>query len=252
MEINTEKYVVGSPVVPGTPQAEQAEEYLKNLASEFYETLHPDLVPYLDEHPELEIILRHPLVYQVPLWSNGSANKIYEHKKKEIKRVLLEKDYRTYVWLHERPHRLTAFEEISDELTDVNYWKLLSSIWTDTENSYADYKKWRSLFSSKRSSKHYLMDEKEDQLLRSLPDEVVIYRGCQKNLNENGLSWSLDKSTAEFFANRFNQKGIIEFFANRSNQKGIILEKKISKKDIIAVFTGRGEAEVIFNDTSIE
>ena len=42
MEINTEKYVVGSPVVLGTPQAEQAEEYLKNLASEFYETLHSD------------------------------------------------------------------------------------------------------------------------------------------------------------------------------------------------------------------
>ena len=239
MEIYTDKYVVGSPVVPGTPQAKQAEEYLKSLASEFYETLHSDLVPYLDEHPELGTILRHPLVYQVPIWSNGSANKMYEHKKKEIERVLLKQDYKTYVWLHERPYRLTAFEEISNKLTDTNYWKFVSSIWTDTENSYADYKKWRSLFSSKRSSKHYLMNEKEDQLLRSLPDEVVIYRGCQKNLNENGLSWSLDKSTAEFFANRFNQKGII-------------LEKKISKKDIIAVFTGRGEAEVIFNDTSIK
>ena len=240
LKISKDKYVVGTPVMPGSPAEKQAMEYLLNKTFEEHsQILHPDLVPYLDEHPELEIILRHPLVYQVPLWSNGSANKIYEHKKKEIKRVLLEKDYRTYVWLHERPHRLTAFEKISDELTDVNYWKLVSSIWTDTENSYADYKKWRSLFSSKRSSKHYLMDEKEDQLLRSLPDEVVIYRGCQKNLNENGLSWSLDKSTAEFFANRFNQKGII-------------LEKKVSKKDIVAVFTGRGEAEVIFNDTSIK
>lgn len=238
MKISNEKYVLGSPVMPGSPAAKQAEEYLKNLASEFYETLNPDLVPYLDEHPEFGTILRHPLVYQVPIWSNGSANKLYENKKKHIEKVILEKNYKIYVWLHERPYRLTAFEEISNKLTDVDYWKLLSSIWTDTENSYADYKKWRSLFSSKRSSKHYLMNEGEDQLLRSLSEEVVIYRGCQKNLNENGLSWSLNKSTAEFFANRFNQKGII-------------LEKKISKKDIIAVFTGRGEAEVIFNDTSI-
>jgi hypothetical protein len=47
----------------------------------------------------------------------------------------------------------------------------------------------------------------------------------------------LDKSKAEFFANRFGKKGII-------------LEKKISKQKIIAVLTGRGEAEVIFSDTT--
>lgn len=240
MEISKDKYVVGTPVMPGSPAEKQAMEYLLNKTFEEHsQILHPDLVPYLDEHPEFGTILRHPLVYQVPIWSNGSANKSYEQKKKAIKRVLLEQDYKTYIWLHERPYRLTAFEEISNKLTDIDYWKLLSSIWTDTENSYANYEKWKSLFSSKRSSKQYLMDEKEDQLLRSLPEEVIIYRGCQKNLNENGLSWSLDKSTAEFFAYRFDQKGTI-------------LERKISKKDIIAVFTGRGEAEVIFNDTSIE
>lgn len=240
MKISKDKYVVGTPVMPGSPAEKQAMEYLLNKTFEEHsQILHSDLVPYLDEHPELGTILRHPLVYQVPIWSNGSANKMYESKKKQIEKVLLKQDYKIYVWLHERPYRLTAFEEISNKLTDTKYWNLLSYIWTDTENSYADYKKWRSLFSSERSSKHYLMNEEEDQLLRSLPDEVIIYRGCQKNLNENGLSWSLDKSKAEFFAYRFNQKGII-------------LEKKISKKDIIAVFTGRGEAEVIFNDTSIE
>lgn len=240
MKISKNKYVVGTHVMPGSPAEKQAMEYLLNKTFEEHsQILHSDLVPYLDEHPELGTILRHPLVYQVPIWSNGSANKMYESKKKQIEKVLLKQDYKIYVWLHERPYRLTAFEEISNKLTDTKYWNLLSYIWTDTENSYADYKKWRSLFSSERSSKHYLMNEEENQLLRSLPAEVVIYRGCQKNLNENGLSWSLDKSKAEFFAYRFNQKGII-------------LEKKISKKDIIAVFTGRGEAEVIFNDTSIK
>lgn len=240
MKISKDKYVVGTAVMPGSPAEKQAMEYLLNKTFEEHsQILHSDLVPYLDEHPELGTTLRHPLVYQVPIWSNGSANKMYESKKKQIEKVLLKQDYKIYVWLHERPYRLTAFEEISNKLTDTKYWNLLSYIWTDTENSYADYKKWRSLFSSERSSKHYLMNEEEDQLLRSLPEEVIIYRGCQKNLNENGLSWSLDKSKAEFFAYRFNQKGII-------------LEKKISKKDIIAVFTGRGEAEVIFNDTSIK
>ena len=79
------------------------------------------------------------------------------------------------------------------------------------------------------------MDEEEDNILRSLSDEVIIYRGCQKGLNENGLSWTLDKSKAKFFANRFGKKGII-------------LEKKIPKSDIVAVLLGRGEFEVIWEE----
>jgi hypothetical protein len=89
------------------------------------------------------------------------------------------------------------------------------------------------LLSSNRSSRHYLMGEDEDNLLRSLPEKVTIYRGCQKRINEDGLSWSLDKSIAKFFANRFGKKGII-------------LKKTVSKKDIVALLTGRGESEVIF------
>ena len=63
MEISTDKYVVGSPVMPGSPAEKQAMEYLSTqIFEEHSQTLHPDLVPYLDEHPELEIRLRHPLV----------------------------------------------------------------------------------------------------------------------------------------------------------------------------------------------
>jgi hypothetical protein len=80
-----------------------------------------------------------------------------------------------------------------------------------------------------------MMEEEEDNILRSLADEVTVYRGCQKGLNEDGLSWSLDKSKAKFFANRFGKKGII-------------LERKIPKSDIVAVLTVRGETEVIWEE----
>ena len=76
------------------------------------------------------------------------------------------------------------------------------------------------------------MDESEIQLLNSLPELVTIYRGCVKGLNEDGLSWTLDKAKAKFFANRFSKDGII-------------LEREIPKSDIIAVLLGRGESEVI-------
>jgi hypothetical protein len=46
------------------------------------------------------------------------------------------------------------------------------------------------------------------------------------------LSWTLDKNQAKWFANRFEKDGVV-------------LEKRISKKNIVAYFNGRNEEEVI-------
>jgi len=177
-------------------------------------------------------MLRHPIVYQVPFFSNGSANAYYEQKKSAVEKAIGDKNYKQFVWLFERPYRVEAFIKIADKLSDTDYWRLLSDVWIDTENQYAYINAWKKLLASKRSSRHYMMTEEEDNILRALAQEVTIYRGCQKGINEDGLSWTLDKSKAEFFANRFGKKGII-------------LERTVSKNDIVAVLLGRGESEVI-------
>jgi hypothetical protein len=214
----------------------QVEDLMAKIIAEQNETLHPALVPYLEQSGKGWLMLRHPLVYQVPFFSNGSANAYYEQKSKAVEKAIADKNYKQFVWLFERPYRLEAFIKIADKLSDTDYWKLLSEIWIDTENQYAYLKEWKKLLASKRSNRHYMMTEEEDNILRSLSEEVTIYRGCQKGINEDGLSWSLDKSKAEFFANRFGKKGII-------------LERTISKNDIVAVLVGRGESEVIWEET---
>jgi hypothetical protein len=214
----------------------QVEELMARMVAEHSEPLNPALIPYLETSDAGWSMLRHPLVYQVPFFSNGSANAYYEQKRKASEQALEKKNYKEFVWLFERPYRVEAFIKIADKLSDTDYWKLLSDIWIDTENQYAYLKEWKKLLGSKRSSRHYLMDEDEDNLLRSLSNEVTIYRGCQKGLNESGLSWTLDKSKAQFFANRFGKKGII-------------LERKIPRSDIVAVLLGRGESEVIWEET---
>jgi len=213
----------------------QVEELMAKIIAEQSESLHPDLVPYLEQSSEGWMMLRHPLVYQVPFFSNGSANAYYEQKRNAVEKATGDKNYKQFVWLFERPYRVEAFIKIADKLSDTDYWKLLSDVWIDTENQYAYLKDWKRLLTSKRSNRHYMMTEEEDNLLRSLADEVTIYRGCQKGLNENGLSWTLNKSKAQFFANRFGNKGII-------------LERKIPKLDIVAVLMGRGEYEVIWEE----
>jgi len=211
------------------PNLDAVLEYAKVMAST--EELHPDLQPYLEEGA-IGLQLRHPLVYLVPLWGNGHANALYEHKVKGVKDALANNKYSSYIFLHERPYRLDAFTLIQSKLSDTQYWSLLSDIWTDTENQWQGLKKWKQLLSSNRPSRHYLMNEEEFNLLQSLPDEVTIYRGCQAGINENGLSWTLNKKKAEFFAKRFSKEGII-------------LERKIPKSNIIAFLNGRGEFEVI-------
>jgi hypothetical protein len=214
----------------------QIEEMVKRLQLEITEPLHPELIPYLEQSDMGWAMLRHPLVYQVPFFSNGSANAYYEQKKNAVEKAIEDKNYKQFVWLFERPYRVEAFIKIADKLSDTDYWRLLSDVWIDTENQYAYLKQWKKLLASKRPNRHYMMTEEEDNILRALAQEVTIYRGCQKGINEDGLSWTLDKGKAKFFANRFGKKGII-------------LERTVSKNDIVAVLTGRGEAEVIWEET---
>lgn len=211
----------------------QLEEVMAQMVAEHGEPLHPDLLPYMENSEGGWTMLRHPLVYQVPFLSNGSANACYLQKKEALIHAVLHRKFNEILFLHERPYRLQAFISIAEDLPDSKYWSLLSDIWVDTENQYAHLKEWRNLLASKRPYRHYMMSEEEDNTLRALAKEVTIYRGCQKGINEGGLSWTLDKSKAKFFANRFGKKGII-------------LERKIPKSNIIAFLNGRGESEVIF------
>jgi hypothetical protein len=207
-------------------------ETIERLLKESSEPLHPDLVPYFEADGALGAQVRHPLVYQVPLWSNGSANAYYLQKKKDLEQALAEKNYSRVVYLHERPYRLQAFIQIQKYLSDEKYWSLLASVWTDTENAWQHLDEWRELFNSSRPKRQRLMDRDEVLAYDSLPDTVKVYRGCQKGINEDGISWTLKRDKAEWFATRFSKDGLV-------------LEKEIQKKDIIAVFTNRNEFEVI-------
>lgn len=192
--------------------------------------LYPELEQYIVETPIGQYI-KHPLVCQ-PYLSATLANQQLEQKYKFLRKALKTKNFDQYIYLHERPYRINAFQDIKKDLDNKTYWKLLSSIWIDTENSWQDIKTWKKLFKSKRSDKENLMDGQELETFESLDNELIVYRGCVKGLNENGLSWTLSKEQAKWFAQRFSKDGIVK-------------QKRIFKKDIVAYFNGRGEEEII-------
>lgn len=193
--------------------------------------LHKDLKPYLEKTEQFEQ-LRHPLVYQVPFISNQVANEMYDQKIKMLSKAIKDKNFSQYVFLHERPYRIDSFMKIKDTLQDVPYWELLSEIWTDTENMWQHLDDWKILLTSLRPHREMMMSEEERQFKENMKNRVQIYRGCEEGVNEVGLSWTLSKEKAEWFANRFGKNGIVR-------------ERPINKAEIIAYLNGRGEQEII-------
>ena len=86
-----------------------------------------------------------------------------------------------------------------------------------------------------------LMNLDEHRKLAELPDELEIYRGVTEKNKDNilAMSWTMKQETAEWFATRF--KG-----------KGKVYRAKIRKEDILAVFLGRNESEVIVDPKNLK
>ena len=78
------------------------------------------------------------------------------------------------------------------------------------------------------------MDKEELQVYEELPDLVTVYRGVTpyNAKRVKGLSWTLDRDTAEWFAHRYRSHGQV-------------YQAQIEKAHIHAIFLGRNEAEVI-------
>lgn len=86
-----------------------------------------------------------------------------------------------------------------------------------------------------RADKETLMEDAERKIYSNLPDMVTIYRGVTSfnKSRKKALSWTLDITKAQWFANRFD------------TGTGEVWSMEVPKKRILAYFESRDEAEVI-------
>ena len=118
-------------------------------------------------------------------------------------------------------------------MTDQECADAVYFIWTMQERFY------RCGMSKAKMIKFMKIAEKSPLVqsdIADLSDEktVTIYRGVKVN-NYRGLSWTVDKSVAEWFAKRFGHDG----------DKCYVFTGRINKKDILALFSSRNEKEVV-------
>jgi hypothetical protein len=203
------------------------------------EALNPNLRPYIRKGP-LGQMLNHPLVQEIIYREEMNAlyNERYKHKVESLAEAIDKKKWHTVLFLHERPYRLDALLQHHRRMSDEEYWSCVGSVWVDSENIWQAYPVWRDLWESPRPGKHLVMDEAEQAAMAALPDSMKVYRGVHgkgvtKVRKRTGLSWTLDKDKAEWFANRYQQ----------SPQK--VLEGIVKKSDVHAHFTARNENEIV-------
>lgn len=217
----------------------ETDELMALIQSE--EPLRDELVPWLEVHETFGPMLKHPLVFSLFGIRPGLANKQYEHKVQALKQAKEEKRWHTAVYLYERPYRLDALLGIAENLNNEEYWELVADVWIDSENIWQNLDEWREVLLDERPSRHCMMDEEEQTAFAALPDEIEIYRGCNLGVNEDGMSWTTDRSRAEWFAKRFE----------REDFEAIVIVAKVKKEDVIAYFTGRNESEILANDVTV-
>ena len=211
---------------------------------------------------KIPFIIQHPFTSNnlyVSVKENQDNPKILDLYKKEdyeifksetFEKIDNAKDLFGIVMLLNKSYYLTFFKYVNIYLSNEDFSKLLSEFYVMEEwpNQDNNVNRRELIKYFKKANKDFLMDKKElDSFntlkrLASLPSGVIVYRGVSHNGKPEGLSWTVDKEKARWFAERFSKAG------NNTNPK--LYKMVITNPDaILACYEARNESEVIVDTT---
>ncbi|MEJ7821357.1 MAG: hypothetical protein WKF85_03490 [Chitinophagaceae bacterium] len=136
-----------------------------------------------------------------------------------------------------------AFLSIRPVLKGRLYWNALRRAYEHSDDLYHYRYDIKEVFKRDEPDRDSMMNKKERDYLQKLPDKITIYRGMTKKeyqSKEFGISWSLKKEKAEYFAFKYGRN----FSTYRL--KKTVHQVTINKKDVIAFLNGREEYEIIY------
>lgn len=135
-----------------------------------------------------------------------------------------------------KPYRMLYLSLAFPYLTKKERSKIMHEVWISVENINGNINasQMEILKMLRKCNPKYLMGRENYEVYENLPDTFVVYRGLQENAQEDGLSWSLSKNVAEWFAGRFENDGEI-------------IEKIVHKTEVIAYFNDRDEEEIVLD-----
>ena len=189
------------------------------------EELHPDLQPFVIEHPALGPYVHHPLVIGTALIP-GVLNHQYRQK---VERLTDSQAWEPgYIWLFEKPYRLEFFNAwyLSHRVSVEDLRQYLPDLWTSTEFPLGSDDDGEWLINLFREIGFY-----SDNGWAAPKQPMPIFRGGR----QDGMSWTLDRRVATFFAKRFNPEQPLPLYSAIA-----------PPESVLAVFMdARGESEVV-------
>src|ERR1700683_2894096 len=135
--------------------------------------------------------------------------------------------------------RWLGFARIHDRIKpDELYWERLRQVWEATEIPSTDLGWWREMLTADRPAREAMMAEGERQDLAPLPQEIEIYRGAGHPNFAEGLSWTLDREKAEWFARKVH--GAVD------TTEPVVIEGRVARSNVIAFLERElGERELL-------
>ena len=137
-----------------------------------------------------------------------------------------------------KEYRLSFLDKVRNYISQEEYSINLVRAYVDTESPDTDLDmnkdKLLEMF-KKTSLKHSMMAEDKD-ILQSMSDKIIVYRGISDRKRDkiNYMSWSYSYEQAEWFAKRYNENSVV-------------YKAEIDKKYIFALTNRRQEAEIILD-----
>ncbi len=135
-----------------------------------------------------------------------------------------------------KPYRLTFMKYAGRYLSKKDFAEMLCAAWITSENPNSDVNVSQSelLQMFRSADKFLLMTAEERKRLDELDNPVTVYRGVTpyNAKSVRALSWTLDYEKALWFAKRFDSDGTV-------------YTAEIEKSNILALFDGRDESEIV-------
>jgi len=202
-----------------------------------------DLLPILEasivEFESGMVFIKHPFVNELYFGPalHARYNAQFEYKQKATAKARADRQWHAVVFITERPWRFERLLDIADEMTDAEFWELVSDVWQDSENIRENQDQWDDLLRTDRPGREHMMTDVERAALDRLPDRIAVYQG-HTDERDDGWSWTTDEATARFFARRF---------ADFESATGIVTEAVVNKSDVTAYLMGRSEFEILID-----
>lgn len=205
----------------------------------------------LNQVSDMPMFVNHPYVTSTFVSKNGKILNLLSEPDRmiwenDLKRTIANINrYDEFATLVTKPYRSMFLDKTLNDIDRKDLAKYLRKLWISCDYVNVDQviskSKYVSLF--KEADKLALMNEDEIQRIGDLQDNVTIYRGINDITNHpvNGLSWTFDINTANWFANRF---------AKMEKCTASVYKATIKKEDILSYFDE--EKEVVVDYKKLE